>query len=78
MVSPLFVGLCGTDIQAYRRAREEKNAASVLGHEGVGVITEVGDMVQSWSPGDAVVFNPVSPFSRDDVLGRSFNGIFQE
>jgi threonine dehydrogenase-like Zn-dependent dehydrogenase len=78
IVSPRFVGLCGTDIQAYRRARDQKYAANVLGHEGVGVITEVGDMVENWSPGDAVVFNPVNPFSRNDVLGRSFNGLFQE
>jgi threonine dehydrogenase-like Zn-dependent dehydrogenase len=78
MVSPRFVGLCGTDVQAYRRVREQIDTANILGHEGVGVITEVGDMVQDWSPGDAVVFNPVNPLNHNDVLGQSFDGLFQE
>jgi threonine dehydrogenase-like Zn-dependent dehydrogenase len=43
MVAPRFVGLCGTDIQIYRGAIH--CAANVLGHEGVGVVTEVGSEV---------------------------------
>jgi 2-epi-valiolone-7-phosphate 1-reductase len=76
MVSLRYVGLCGTDIQLYRGAQE--GVANVLGHEGVGVITEVGASVRNWSLGDAVVFNPVSPAQKDEILGRSFDGLFQE
>jgi 2-epi-valiolone-7-phosphate 1-reductase len=76
MVSPRFVGLCGADIQTYSGAFSV--TASVLGHEGVGVITTVGESVSSWSRGDAVVFNPVNPMDQDDVLGHSFGGLFQE
>jgi threonine dehydrogenase-like Zn-dependent dehydrogenase len=76
MISPRFVGLCGTDIQIYRRARN--GTANILGHEGVGVIAEVGDSVHSWSRGDAVVFSPVNPMNQDEVLGGSFDGLLQE
>jgi len=76
MVSPRFVGLCGTDVQTYSGALAA--AANVLGHEGVGVITAVGESVSSWSRGDAVVFNPVNPMDQNDILGHSFGGLFQE
>ena len=76
MVAPRFVGLCGTDIQIYRGAIH--GAANVLGHEGVGVVTEVGSEVDDWFLGDAVAFNPVNPVVQDDALGRSFDGLFQE
>ena len=76
MIAPRFVGLCGTDIQKFRGAREGK--ANILGHEGVGLITEVGDSVRGWYPGDAVVFNPMNPNNQDEILGNSFDGIFQE
>ena len=76
MVAPRFVGLCGTDIQIYRGAIH--GGANVLGHEGVGVVTEVGSEVDGWFRGDAVAFNPVNPVVQDDVLGRSYDGLFQE
>ena len=76
VIAPRFVGLCGTDIQVYRRGQEAK--ANVLGHEGVGVVTEVGKSVSSWETGEAVVFNPVNPVDPDEILGLQFDGVLQE
>lgn len=76
LIAPRFVGLCGTDIQVYRRGQEAN--ANILGHEGVGVVIEVGESVSSWKQGDTVVFSPVNPVDPDDVLGLSYDGLFQE
>ena len=76
MVAPRFVGLCGTDIQVFRRARRAR--ANTLGHEGVGIVVEVGRLVEGWSPGDSVVFNPPNPSNPNEILGHSFDGLFQE
>ena len=76
IIAPRFVGLCGTDIQVFRGAR--RVLASTLGHEGVGVVAEVGEMVEGWSPGDSVVFNPVNPSHPDEMLGYTFDSLFQE
>ena len=76
VIAPRFVGLCGTDIQIFRGA--QRALANTLGHEGVGVVTEVGESVEEWSPGDSVVFNPANPSNPDEILGYSFDGLFQE
>ena len=76
IIAPRFVGLCGTDIQVFRGVR--RVLASTLGHEGVGVVAEVGEMVEGWSPGDSVVFNPVNPSHPDQMLGYTFDSLFQE
>ena len=76
LIAPRFVGLCGTDVQVYLRGQEA--VANILGHEGVGIVVEVGRAVTSWKHGDAVVFNPVNPVDPDEVLGLSYDGLFQE
>ena len=76
IIAPRFVRLCGTDIQIFRGAR--RVLASTLGHEGVGVVAEVGEMVEGWPPGDSVVFNPVNPSHPDQMLGYTFDSLFQE
>lgn len=40
-------GICYTDVHA-------KDKACGLGHEGVGLVTDVGDAVKSMNPGDRV------------------------
>ena len=75
VVAPRFVGLCGTDIQVYRRGQDA--VANILGHEGVGIVVAVGESVSSWKQGDAVVFNPVNPVNPDEILGLSYDGLLQ-
>ena len=40
-------GICYTDVHA-------KDKACGLGHEGVGLVTDVGDAIRSMKPGDRV------------------------
>jgi threonine dehydrogenase-like Zn-dependent dehydrogenase len=51
-------GICGSDLSCYKWGIF---AGSVLGHELAGVITEVGDGVEGWEPGDPVAVDPKTP-----------------
>ena len=52
------VGLCGTDVKAFRRGHPYFQPPCVLGHEVAGVIDAVGDGVRSPVPGERVVCAP--------------------
>lgn len=75
----LRAAVCGTDRQIVRGDRPD--AASVLGHEGVAEVAAVGAAVRGqsrfWAEGDRVVFNPVNPHDQDEILGHSYDGLFQ-
>lgn len=47
--------LCGTDLHFVRGTMAGMREGTVLGHEGVGVVDEVGPGVRNHSPGDRVV-----------------------
>jgi len=47
--------ICGTDLHFVRGTFSGMREGVVLGHEGVGVVEEVGDMVRNLEPGDRVV-----------------------
>ncbi|GAA3736401.1 threonine dehydrogenase-like Zn-dependent dehydrogenase [Spinactinospora alkalitolerans] len=47
--------LCGTDLHMVRGTLPGMQPGTVLGHEGVGVVTEVGSQVRNFQPGDRVV-----------------------
>jgi threonine dehydrogenase-like Zn-dependent dehydrogenase len=76
LVDTLSAGICGTDLQIMRGGRSDK--ATILGHEGIAKVLEVGRGVTSFSPGDIVVFNPVEPTNQNNVLGHNTEGIFQQ
>ncbi len=76
LISITSLGICGTDLQILRKARGD--SAGVLGHEGIGVITEVGKNITKFQRNQLVVFNPVNPNKQEEILGHSFDGIFQE
>jgi L-iditol 2-dehydrogenase len=52
------VGLCGTDVKAFRRGHPYFKPPCVLGHEVVGVIDAVGEGVRVPTVGDRVVCAP--------------------
>lgn len=52
------VGLCGTDVKAYRRGHPYFPPPCVLGHELVGIVREAGAGVQAFCVGDRVVCAP--------------------
>lgn len=47
--------ICGTDLHFVRGSFSGMVPGTVLGHEGVGVVEEVGPMVRNFRPGDRVV-----------------------
>lgn len=54
LVSLRATGICHTDLAAVRDAR---TYPIILGHEGAGVVTAIGDGVTQVAPGDHVVIN---------------------
>lgn len=47
--------ICGTDLHLVRGTVPGVAPGTVLGHEGVGIVEEVGEMVRNFRPGDRVV-----------------------
>ncbi|NJQ16327.1 zinc-dependent alcohol dehydrogenase [Streptomyces bohaiensis] len=47
--------ICGTDLHFVRGTMPDMKEGRVLGHEAVGVVTEVGPEVRNFRPGDRVV-----------------------
>lgn len=68
------VGVCGSDVHYYTHGRIGDfvlNSPMVLGHEGAGIITEVGSNVDNFRVGDRVCMEPGVPNSksRESKLG---------
>jgi threonine dehydrogenase-like Zn-dependent dehydrogenase len=76
LAAPLFAGLCGTDLQILRGVRPD--SARVLGHEGIAVVLRGRADGAGPAAGSRIVFNPVNPRRQDEVLGHSFDGLFQQ
>ncbi|OMH34091.1 zinc-dependent alcohol dehydrogenase [Tersicoccus sp. Bi-70] len=49
--------ICGTDLHFIRGTMSGMVEGTILGHEAVGVVTEVGPAVRRFSPGDRVLIN---------------------
>ncbi len=47
--------ICGTDLHFVRGTVSGMEKGTILGHEGVGIVEEVGRNVRNFSPGDRVV-----------------------
>lgn len=47
--------ICGTDLHLVRGTMPGVEPGTILGHEGVGVVEEVGQQVRNFRPGDRVV-----------------------
>lgn len=47
--------ICGTDLHMIRGTMQGMVPGTVLGHEGVGIVEEVGRDVRNFKPGDRVV-----------------------
>ncbi|MEU3253731.1 alcohol dehydrogenase catalytic domain-containing protein [Streptomyces sp. NPDC006997] len=71
--------VCGTDLRILRGDLPEVKPGTVLGHEAVGEVLEVGREVRSLTPGDQVIVSPVSAcgrcvFCRDGLFGQCHGG----
>lgn len=47
--------ICGTDLHFVRGTMPGVKPGTILGHEGVGIVEEVGEQVRNFRPGDRVV-----------------------
>lgn len=71
--------ICGSDLHILSGELPEVKPGTILGHEAVGVVTEVGPEVHRTRPGDQVIVPCVSPcgncdFCRDAMYGQCRGG----
>ncbi|WP_225101634.1 alcohol dehydrogenase catalytic domain-containing protein [Streptomyces sp. CoH27] len=71
--------ICGSDLHILRGDLPEVKPGTVLGHEAVGEVVEVGGDVHDLRPGDQVIVSSVSACGhcqacRDTVLGQCCGG----
>jgi alcohol dehydrogenase len=52
--------ICGTDLHILKGHVPAVQTGRILGHEGVGTVTEVGSSVSSISPGDRVIISCIT------------------
>ena len=64
IVKMVATTICGTDLHILKGDVPEVEVGRILGHEGIGVITEVGDGVTRLAVGDRVILACVSSCGR--------------
>src|SRR5438270_5884444 len=47
--------ICGTDLHIVRGTMQGMKPGTILGHEGVGIVEEIGKEVRNFRPGDRVI-----------------------
>ena len=52
--------ICGTDLGIWKGKNPEISAGRILGHEGIGIVEEVGSAVKNVKKGDKVIISCVS------------------
>ena len=62
--------ICGTDLHILKGDVPEVTDGRILGHEGVGVIEEVGSSVTNFKPGDHVLISCISSCGKCDYCKR--------
>jgi len=65
----LTVGICGSDIHYYTKGQigsQKVEYPFSVGHEGAGVVVEVGLAVKSVKPGDKIAIDPAMPCYKCD------------
>jgi L-iditol 2-dehydrogenase len=63
-IKMLAVGICGSDIHYYTDGKIGTQVVEypfIVGHEGSGIVTEVGKKVNRVKPGDIVAIDPAMP-----------------
>ncbi len=52
-------GICGSDVHGYAGVTGRRTPPIVMGHEFGGIVTEIGNQVADYAPGDRVVIQPL-------------------
>ncbi len=63
--------ICGTDLHILKGHVPSVTDGRVLGHEGVGVVDEVGEAVTAFRPGDTVVISCITACGRCDFCRKA-------
>lgn len=58
--------ICGTDLHILKGDVPEVTAGRILGHEGIGIIEQVGSGVQRFHPGDRVLISCITSCGKCD------------
>jgi len=71
--------ICGTDLHILKGDVPEVKAGTILGHEGIGIIEEVGSSVRLFKKEDKVIIKAISPcgyceYCKRQMYGRCVNG----
>jgi alcohol dehydrogenase len=70
--------ICGTDLHILKGDTPEVAVGRILGHEGIGTITEVGDSVTELKIGDRVILSCVSSCGRCSYCRQGIYGHCQD
>lgn len=62
--------ICGTDLHIMKGDVPTVDAGRILGHEGVGIVEEVGSAVTNFAPGDRVVISCITSCAQCDYCRR--------
>lgn len=71
IVKILRTTICGTDLHILKGDVPEVKPGTILGHEGVGVIENVGNAVTSFKTGDRVLISCITSDGRCEYCRRS-------
>ena len=63
--------ICGTDLHILKGDVPEVTAGRILGHEGVGVVEEVGPGVSNFKPGDHVIVSCITACGKCDACKKA-------
>ena len=64
--------ICGTDLGIWKGKNPEVADGRILGHEGIGIVEEVGDAVKNIKVGDKVIISCVSKCCTCDNCKSNF------
>jgi alcohol dehydrogenase len=70
VIKVLKTTICGTDLHILKGDVPTVEEGRILGHEGVGVIEEIGSGVQNFKPGDKVLISCITSCGKCDNCKR--------
>lgn len=60
LVKITAAGICGSDIHIFHGTHAYATYPRIIGHEGCGIVEEVGSAVTDLKPGDSVIIEPIT------------------
>ncbi len=61
IVAPIAVSPCSSDIHTVFEGAIGERSDLILGHEAVGEVVQVGELVRDFKPGDRVIVPAITP-----------------